>query len=66
MLGNAFLDDSLLNPPPRFMQDAIQKDQYRIYEKGRIRPATRDECNGLKPAPATQSRTAAQAWPPYT
>jgi hypothetical protein len=28
ILGNAPLEGSLLNPPPRFMQDALRKDSF--------------------------------------
>ena len=56
IVGNAPLDNLLKNPPPRFMQDALRKDVFRIYEKGgKIRPATKEECIGLE-------RTA--AWDP--
>lgn len=56
VVGHAPLGDVLLNPPPRFMQDALRKDRFRIYEKGgKIRPATKEECIGLE-------RTA--AWDP--
>jgi hypothetical protein len=48
IVGNAPLDDRLLNPPPRFMQDAIRKDRFRIYVNGQIRPATKEECVGLE------------------
>ena len=34
IVGHVPLDSSLLNPPPRFIQDAIRKDQFSIYEKG--------------------------------
>jgi len=50
IVGTAPLDDSLLNPPPRFIQDALRKDLFRIYDKGQIRPATKEECIGLEPA----------------
>jgi hypothetical protein len=48
VVGNAPLDDSLLNPPPRFIQDALRKDLFRIYEKGQFSPATKEECIGLE------------------
>jgi hypothetical protein len=51
IIGNAALEDFLLNPPPRFIQDPLRKDVFEIYEKGgRIRPATKDECIGLERA----------------
>ena len=48
IVGNAPLDDSLLNPPPRFMQDALRKNLFRIYENGQTRPASKEECIGLE------------------
>jgi hypothetical protein len=36
--------------PPKFIQDPIKKDQFSIYENGKIRPASRDECFGLSRA----------------
>lgn len=51
VVGNAPLDQVLLNPPPRFIQDPLRKDHFSIYEKGgKIRPATREECVGLERA----------------
>jgi hypothetical protein len=37
-----------LQSPPRFIQDALNKNKFEIYEHGRIRPATRQECLGLE------------------
>jgi hypothetical protein len=34
--------------PPRFIQDALNKKRFEIYQHGRIRPATRQECVGLE------------------
>jgi hypothetical protein len=48
IVGSAPLEDGLSNPRPRFMQDAIRKDEFRIYQSGRIRPATKQECIGLE------------------
>src|ERR1700722_377969 len=51
VVGNAPLDDSLLNPPPQFMQDILRKSQFSIYENGgTIRRATKEECIGLERA----------------
>jgi hypothetical protein len=47
-IGNIPLDFSLLNPPPRFMQDALRKDVFHLYEKGQKRPASKEECIGLE------------------
>jgi hypothetical protein len=48
IVGSLPLSAALKNPPPRFMQDAINKNSFRIYQKGKIRPATREECSGLE------------------
>jgi hypothetical protein len=48
VVGSAPLEGALLHPPPRFMQDGIRKDEFRIYEKGKIRFATKEECIGLE------------------
>jgi hypothetical protein len=37
-----------LQSPPRFIQDALNKKRFEIYEHGTIRPATRQECLGLE------------------
>jgi len=37
-----------LQSPPRFIQDALNQKRFKIYEHGRIRPATRQECLGLE------------------
>lgn len=42
--------DGRLNPPPSFIQDALNENSFSIYEGGRIRPATRQECIGLERA----------------
>ena len=48
VVGNVPLDNVLINPPPRFIQDALKKDVYKIYSKGKAYPATREECIGLE------------------
>jgi hypothetical protein len=48
VIGRAPLDDVLKNPSPRFMQDALRPQVFSIYEKGKIRPATKEECVGLE------------------
>ncbi len=50
VVGNEPLDESLMNPPPFFMQDAFNKEVFSIYERGQIRPATKAECTGLERA----------------
>jgi hypothetical protein len=39
---------TLLAPQPKFMQNAIQRDQFQIYLGGSIRSASRAECEGLE------------------
>ena len=48
VVGSVPLDDSLMNPQPKFIQDALQKDVFRIYHEGKIRPARKEECVGLE------------------
>jgi len=48
VVGHAPLEPFLQDPPPRFMQDALNKSRFRIYNKGKIRPATKEECLGLE------------------
>jgi hypothetical protein len=51
VIGNAPLDDTLLNPPFFFIQDILNKDRFKIYESGgKIRAATKEECVGLERA----------------
>ena len=45
--GHSPLEEGLQSPP-RFIQDALNKKKFEIYEHGRIRPATRQECLGLE------------------
>jgi hypothetical protein len=37
-----------LRAPPQFIQDPLDKNRFRIYEDGQMRPATRQECLGLE------------------
>jgi hypothetical protein len=37
-------------PPPRFIQDALNPEKYRIYERGEIRSAKAEEVRGLEKA----------------
>ena len=48
VIGSMPLDVSLSNPPPRFMQDALNLNSFSTYHKGKIRPATMEECVGLE------------------
>jgi hypothetical protein len=47
-VGHVALEEKLATPPPTFIQGAIDGRQFRIYEKGTMRPATREECEGLE------------------
>jgi hypothetical protein len=40
----------VVKSPPRFIQDALNKNHFEIYENGETRPATREECIGLERA----------------
>ena len=48
VIGHVTLEDSLKNPPPRFIQDPLRPESFSIYEKGKIRPATKEEAIGLE------------------
>lgn len=48
VVGNAPLDDTLQNPPPLFWQDVLDPDSFKLYDKGKFRPATREQCMGLE------------------
>jgi hypothetical protein len=50
VVGHLPLEDALLSPPPRFMQDALNPTSFSIYENGSIRPAKRAECEDLERA----------------
>lgn len=48
-LGNLpFLDDQSSWPSPKFIRDVLQPDRYRIYERGSMRPASKEEVKGLE------------------
>jgi|HubBroStandDraft_2_1064218.scaffolds.fasta_scaffold303338_1 hypothetical protein len=47
VVGHKTLED-WLQAPPRFIQDALNKKKFEIYQHGKIRPATRQECLGLE------------------
>jgi hypothetical protein len=49
VLGHKALEAGL-KMPPRFIQDALNKKRFEIYEHGKIRPAIRHECLGLERA----------------
>ncbi len=42
IVGHIPLEEALLVPRPRFMQDALNPHTFSIYERGAIRPATRE------------------------
>jgi hypothetical protein len=47
VVGHISRDDGL-RAPPQFIQDPLDKRSFSIYEDGKIRPATRQECVGLE------------------
>jgi hypothetical protein len=47
IVGHVPSEDQL-KAPPRFIQDALNKDRFEIYEDGKIRPSTRGECSSLE------------------
>jgi Immunity protein 26 len=49
IVGHLPLEEGL-NPPPRFIQNSLDKKSFSIYENGQIRPATRSQCRGLERA----------------
>jgi hypothetical protein len=50
VVGHSPLENDLANVRPRFIQDRLQPDKFSIYDGGEIRPASREECNGLESA----------------
>lgn len=44
------LEPNLLILPKKFIQDPINPNKFRIYDNGRIIPASKDECLGLERA----------------
>jgi hypothetical protein len=48
IVGHIPLEETLVVPRPRFIQDALKPESFSIYERGAIRPATREECIGLE------------------
>jgi hypothetical protein len=46
------LEKHLVELPPEFIQDPIDPTRFRIYQNGKARPATREECEGLERAAA--------------
>jgi hypothetical protein len=50
IVGSAPLEPSLVVPPPKFIQDPMDKEKFSIYEHGQIRPAKKEECIGLERA----------------
>ena len=47
-VGKVALPAHLRSPQPTFMQDALDLRQFQIYVGGSIRPAAREECEGLE------------------
>jgi hypothetical protein len=48
VVGHLPLETPLRNAPLQFMQDRLQPEQFSIYENGKTRRATREECLGLE------------------
>ena len=55
-VGKLRLEPHLLKLPPKFIRDSIDPTQFSIYEFGKIRPATREECQGLERAAVYEPR----------
>ena len=49
-VGKLPLESNLQRLPPKFIRDSIDPTQFSIYEFGKIRPSTREECQGLERA----------------
>jgi hypothetical protein len=47
VVGHKTLEE-WLQAPPRFIQDALNKKKFEIYQRGKMGPATRQECLGLE------------------
>ena len=48
-LGNVpFADEQESWPPPKFIRDVLRPDCYRIYERGSVRPASKEEVANLE------------------
>jgi hypothetical protein len=56
VIGNLPLSGELLNPPPRFIQDPLRYDTFSIYQNGKIRTATEEECLRLERAAVWDSQ----------
>jgi len=48
IVGHIPLEEALVVPRPHFIQDALKPESFSIYERGAIRPATKEECIGLE------------------
>jgi len=49
-VGHKPLSDAEARPPASFIRDLLCPGRYRIYEDGKMREATRKECEGLEAA----------------
>lgn len=47
-IGKAPLSEALQTPQPYFIQDPLNPKKFEIYLAGDIRPATKEECQGLE------------------
>lgn len=50
IVGNIPLGSIKADPPPKFIQDPLNKENFNIYEGGQIRLASRSECRNLERA----------------
>ena len=49
-VGHKPISDAEARPPAKFIRDLLAPGRYRIYEDGKMRKATRKECEGLEAA----------------
>jgi hypothetical protein len=47
-IGSIPLEDHLKKNPPKYIKAFGHKNRFEIYDNGKIRPATKDECLGLE------------------
>lgn len=50
VIGHPSANKNMRQILPKFMQDFLNPEKFSIYENGKIRPASRDECLGLERA----------------
>ena len=49
-VGHKTLTDAEARSPAKFIKDLLAPGRYQIYDNGKIREATREECEGLEAA----------------